>query len=439
MKTNICFFLVLTMLLMTGDTVFAAGNSEEYDFSTVEVGDIISFGSYEQDNDLSNGPEPVKWLVLEKKEDSILVISLYGLESRPYNAEWVNVSWNICTLRAWLNKEFLSAAFSADEQAMIPTLMESEERNTDYSQHYVESSWSKVFLLSITEAAQYFLSDVSRQCELTTYAKAQGNYTNANKNTCWWWLRSSGAASDFAALVNTAGGIDTFGGLVSTVFPAVRPAMWINLSGKTEGPVDIVDAQAGDIILFGGYEQDNNELNGTEPIEWLVLTREEDRILAVTRYALDRQPYNTEKASVTWENCTLRSWLNKQFLDMAFTEEEQRKIMTVKVSAYKNPDSSTDPGNDTVDQIFLLSIPEVDRFCDFFNTMCIPTIYAEAQGCYVYSGTGTCEWWLRSPGHYYDDNAAGVYTNGSVNSFGHAVNDNYHAAVRPALWIKLDA
>ncbi len=132
MKTNICFFLVLTMLLMTGDTVFAAGNSEEYDFSTVEVGDIISFGSYEQDNDLSNGPEPVKWLVLEKKEDSILVISLYGLESRPYNAEWVNVSWNICTLRAWLNKEFLSAAFSADEQAMIPTLMESEERNTDW-------------------------------------------------------------------------------------------------------------------------------------------------------------------------------------------------------------------------------------------------------------------------------------------------------------------
>ena len=59
-------------------------------------------------------------------------------------------------------------------------------------------------------------------------------------------------------------------------------------------------ADVGDIITFGSYEQDNNTLNGKENIEWLVLAKEDDRILVTSKYALDCQQYNTEYTGVTW-------------------------------------------------------------------------------------------------------------------------------------------
>ncbi len=50
-----------------------------------EVGDYITFGLYEQDNDLSNGKENIEWLILELKDEKALVISKYALDSKPYN------------------------------------------------------------------------------------------------------------------------------------------------------------------------------------------------------------------------------------------------------------------------------------------------------------------------------------------------------------------
>ena len=443
--------MALALVLIMSSTAFAADSGEEHVYSSARTGDIITFGRYEQDNDLSNGPEPIEWLVLGKEDDCILVTSLYGLECRPFNTEWKNVSWDLCTLRAWLNKDFLTTAFTADEQAMIPTVKADEGRNPQYNETsiaisrntdkkyiFLHSSWSKVFLLSIEEAEEYFSSDEARRCELTLYAKAQGNYPASGNNSCWWWLRSPGRYADFTALVGREGAVDMYGGTVITSFPAVRPAMWINVSGKTEKPVDTAEAEAGDIVLFGRYEQDSNELNGTEPIEWLVLKKEEDRILVISRFALDCQAYNTECTSVTWETCTLRAWLNGQFLHAAFTEKEQQRIPTVKVIAHGNDEFHTDPGNDTEDQVFLLSIQEAGMYLGPDTVMCIPTIYTEAQGCYVYSAFGSCEWWLRSPG-YDSDNGASVSYSGQVSTGGHDVNDSYHAAVRPALWIALGA
>ncbi|MBP3696995.1 MAG: hypothetical protein J6J45_05560, partial [Clostridia bacterium] len=73
------------------------------DFSDTQVGDYITFGSYEQDNDLSNGKEPIEWLVLDKQDGKVLVISKYALDAKPYNDEYVDVTWETCTLRSWLN------------------------------------------------------------------------------------------------------------------------------------------------------------------------------------------------------------------------------------------------------------------------------------------------------------------------------------------------
>ena len=100
-------------------------------------------------------------------------------------------------------------------------------------------------------------------------------------------------------------------------------------------------AAVGDTVFFGSYEQDNETSNGKEDIEWLVLAKENNRLLVVSQYGLDCQQYNTNETEVTWENCTLREWLNEDFFHAAFSDREKAMIPTVTVSADKNPDCDT--------------------------------------------------------------------------------------------------
>ena len=192
----------------------------------------------------------------------------------------------------------------------------------------------------------------------------------------------------------------------------------------------------GNTVRFGTYEQDNNTANGKEAIEWVVLATEGDRSLLISKYALDCQQYNKYYTSVTWETSTPRKWLNDTFLNAAFSAEEKAIIPTVTVSADKNPGYSTSPGNSTMDQVFLLSITEVNKYFMSDNARrCQGTAYCYAQGAYK-NYYGFCQWWLRSPG-YNSTHAAHVCGDGSVNASGDNVGNGI-AAVRPALWITLD-
>ncbi len=202
----------------------------------------------------------------------------------------------------------------------------------------------------------------------------------------------------------------------------------------------------GDTIIFGKYEQDNDISNGEENIEWLVLAKKDNRLFVISQYALDCHGYNTSYTN-TWESCTLRQWLNEDFFNMAFSDGEKAMIPTVTVSADKNPDYSTNPGNATQDKIFLLSIPEAERY---FKTdeerMCVPTAYAKAayakangaytSDSYTKGGAATCWWWLRSPGvNQYI--VASVDYDGACSSGNRDLYD--YGCVRPALWIDLGA
>ena len=186
-------------------------------------------------------------------------------------------------------------------------------------------------------------------------------------------------------------------------------------------------AEVGDYVCFGAYEQDKDTSDGKESVEWQVLAKEDNKILVISKYVLDAKPYNTELWYVTWETCTLRTWLNKTFLDEAFGEAEQSMIQT----------------NATEDRIFLLSIDEANKyFATDEARMCAPTASARAKGAYTddnrkVDGEATCCWWLRSPGRV-QFFAANVYYDGGVNSFGN--NYTYGlVGVRPAMWISLDA
>lgn len=193
-------------------------------------------------------------------------------------------------------------------------------------------------------------------------------------------------------------------------------------------------AEVGSIVKFGEYEQDNDTSNGKEDIEWLVLAKENSNVLLISKKALDCKSYNTIEMDVTWETCSLRTWLNGHFLNDAFTKEEQAIINTTDVTADENPDYDTDPGNDTKDKVFLLSIEEANKyFGNDSERKCIPTSYVLANENSLKNGNN---WWaLRTPGQS-QNHVAGVVGDGYFSKSGAWV-DNSHTLVRPAIWISL--
>ena len=208
----------------------------------------------------------------------------------------------------------------------------------------------------------------------------------------------------------------------------------------------------GNYVTFGEYPQTTAGEDMT-PIEWCVLARDGDKALLISRYGLDAQPYNTTNSEVTWENCTLRTWLNGTFYNKAFSSAEQAAILTMYVdnSKYQCYDgwSTSSGGNNTRDKVFLLSYAEANKYfgvtynnSNNTNSRVAPTAYAIAQWASTNNSSKTVDetnagwWWLRSPG-YGQNYAAYVNSNGSLNG-------NYYVtfasgSVRPALWVNIEA
>ena len=192
------------------------------------VGNTMTFGKYEQDNNQGNGKEPVQWRVLGREGQKALLISDRNLDCQPYNKSHTSVTWETCTLRTWLNGAFLTAAFTPAEQGAILTTAVKNEDNSKYNTDGGNPTQDKVFLLSIAEAETLFRSDADRAGKNTAYAKAQGAYDNSGAG--WWWLRSPGKSRDNAANVSSDGSVYRYGFNVSNVDFAVRPALWLDLT-----------------------------------------------------------------------------------------------------------------------------------------------------------------------------------------------------------------
>ena len=210
------------------------------------------------------------------------------------------------------------------------------------------------------------------------------------------------------------------------------------------------DAQfaVGNYVTFGEYPQTAAGEDMT-PIEWLVLARDGNKALLISRYGLDAQKYNTINTGVTWEKCTLRTWLNNAFYNKAFNSAEQTAILITSVDNSKGQGYwSTEGGNNTQDKVFLLSYAEANKYFGITHdnssntkSRIAPTAYAIAQEAWISfsnntsDGTAAGWWWLRSPGGG-QDCAAYVYANGSL---GYSSVSNVSGSVRPALWVNLES
>ena len=206
----------------------AAAIYTEYEVAKLRpanVGDYVIFGKYEQDGNTSNGKEEIEWLVLDRRDNKLLVISKYILDVQPYNTDDPYNTWETSTLRKWLNSDFINAAFTAGEKAMIPTVTVEAHKNPDNNNNPGNATQDQVFLLSVTEANKYFSSNSERQCKLTAYAFGDG-WTE--DNSYFLWVLRSPASYSAGARVSEYGRTDD-GGIYYGSYAPVRPAMWIDL------------------------------------------------------------------------------------------------------------------------------------------------------------------------------------------------------------------
>lgn len=174
-------------------------------------------------------------------------------------------------------------------------------------------------------------------------------------------------------------------------------------------------ADIGDVVDFG--ECNNGLLNTDGPIQWIVLKKENGRILLLSRDVLTSKKYNSLQESITWKDSTLREWLNQTFYTEVFSPEEQDWIEEGQIINNDNEIYGTSAGENTVDKVFLLSDDEIDEF---------------RQSGHLKEVSEW--WWLRSPGQE-SDCAVRVSTDGKLTLYrGAFVNRN--GGVRPAMWVK---
>ena len=396
------------------------------------IGDIITFGSYEQDANLDNGTEAIEWLVLEIKDGKALVISKYALDNKPYSTSYTGDTWETCTLRKWLNNDFFIQAFNELEKNQILTTRVEPDENSSYDTKQGNATQDKVFLLSIQEVIQYFKDNDERCCKLSKFV--------TNNVNCNWWLRSTGRSQNICAYY--VGNDGSVGQFVYDDDRGVRPAMWISVEEKevANEPVSIEDASVGDTVLFGTYEQDNDFSNGKEEIEWIVLDKMDNQLMVMSRYGLDTQEfydYDTDQQwdSPIWAETTLRRWLNTDFLNNAFTNKEKSMILKVNNVTEDNVKYGTSGGKDSQNQIFILSEAEFNNYLhDDSLKLCSATAYALKNGAYKGDNAYTL-WWLRNTGEGLETSMF-VTSDGKVEQRGVNHRSEY-ITVRPAMWIKI--
>ena len=218
------------------------------------------------------------------------------------------------------------------------------------------------------------------------------------------------------------------------------PQSWIT---KTDGEIYTTLKNADNWDKNGDVTIDNIKYHKTEagyfkyePIKWRVLQSENQEAFLLSDVILDRRPYNESYEDITWEESSLRAWLNKKFINRAFSDEEKENINITEIVNQDNPEYGTEGGNNTADKIFLLSLSEVSGKKDgkkygFLND--------ETRTCETNSfseGVLAGYWWLRSPG-YDSSSAAEVDSLSKVDGGGGSVDSD--DAVRPALHLNLSS
>ncbi len=425
------------------------------------VGALVRLGQYEQDNDIANGKEAIEWFVVSVEEGKALLLSKYCLAAKQFHTESGmenRILWEESSLRQWLNDEFYESAFSSMEKEAIYKFSAGSDRGL--------AEGDKVFVPAVTEIQKFvsgrYGTPLTASAKASDYALVGDGGFYGEKAVPWWARDTYGDARY----------IDEKGHYYicdesATIF--VRPALWVDLSlsnlpiTKESTPVEYLsyihflqseggisgaqwngvpymqitlgEAEIKDTVLFGKYKGDNIQLSyNKEPLEWLVLDKKDGKTLLLSKYCISKKMYHDTWEAVTWENCTIRNWLNNDFFAEAFDETEKSAIQTSHVDNSWNGYETTG-GEDTEDKVFLLSMDEVNRYLPTMEEKRV--LFAYSSSSLQTSGVDISffdhsDFFLRNPG-YGQEYAAVVEYPGAVSDFGtFAASDSY---IRPAIWV----
>ena len=202
---------------------------QDYDkFKNIKVGSVVNFGYYPKG--FATSKAPIEWQVLDIQGTKALLLTKEGIDCKQYHSANDYTSWSKCSLRKWLNEDFIKTAFLTDKNAVsdkdrilavnIPT-----DKNPNFSTDCGNPTQDKVFLLSAREALAYFASNSTRICKATPYAMQNG----ATGPNSYWLLRTLGNYGANVCYVGTDGSISYNGYYVNATNRVIRPAIWVEL------------------------------------------------------------------------------------------------------------------------------------------------------------------------------------------------------------------
>ncbi len=207
----------------------------------VEVGNIVTFGSYPQS--ASGAAAPIEWIVLDVKDGKALLLSRYVLDSYQYHGAFESVTWEKSDIREWLNTVFLKAAFGTVQDRLVASTVKADKTpELSNAGDPGNDTTDKVFLLSAVDVLNtsygfntdinYGKQDPIRMALPTKYAiSKEVPVAEAGPDTgnAEWWLRSTGANSGKNAVyIYYDSFVCTYGGYVIHT-KGVRPAVWVSL------------------------------------------------------------------------------------------------------------------------------------------------------------------------------------------------------------------
>lgn len=360
----------------------------------LKIGDEFSYGRLQM---------PLNWRVIDISDGKIEAIKIdkYNgyIDNQPYNEKLVPSTWKTCTLRKYLNEEYLFAAFSEEERSRIIENNLSCDNNSVFGTSGGDSTVDKVFILSASEAKQLITDDYSKEKK--------------------WWLRTPGYSDHSASFYSN--GVDDIGEVVNRknldCNIGVCPVIWINNIG-----IPRFKRESYDVVSLNCNKNDELEF-GFDPhrgsIKWKVLDVKYNRALIISRDILrekifDKKPVDNSDYVPLWETSIIRKWLNEEFLNGFFTEEEKKRILVTSnnnnnVEKY---DKSIVEAHITTDKVFLLSEEEANTY--FLSD--------EERIC------EKCPWFLRNTTAY---SAKDVNYTGEINS----QPQEMYGGIRPAMWI----
>lgn len=163
---------------------------------------------------------------------------------------------------------------------------------------------------------------------------------------------------------------------------------------------NISKSEIGTSVLFGEYK-------------WLIVEKEADKALLVKSEPINGYAYHNENKEITWADCSLRTYLNTDFIEETFYEKMSDRILDTNISVPGNKIYKTKGGKNTTDKIFLLNAEQAKEYREILDN---------------YSR----DWWLISPGN--SQNTAQYVSYGEIMDYGYEVS-NKNIYIRPAMWI----